>query len=1064
MNIKSTKTIYMRSVLLLTTFLLMSFFATAQIKIYGKVVDEKGNPVAFSSVTVKGQSKGTAADVEGNFSITSVSKESILIFSAQGYQSTEVRATAPLPWSIILQSTSKYLSEVVVTTALGINRTKRSVGYATQQLSADKITTTKVADINTAIAGKIAGTQIRGGSGAKFGTSSIRLRGINTLGGGNPIYVVDGVITNSTGVNPDDVESLNVLKGPAASALYGQRGSEGAIIITTKKATKKGVGIEVNHTTIFENVYVLPDYQNEYGGGVSQDWLTFTFNPSTMPAKLSVLNGAKYYRYDVDESWGPKMDGTLYAPWYAWDSTDSEFGKLKPFVSQPNNVRNFFNTGVTNNTSVAFSKATNESNTRISFTNITRTGVAPNSKLQKNWVALSNTLHITNNLTIVSAANYVYEHQFNIPAEGYGTQTTGSFNQWFHRDIEIEKLKRYKRPDGSFTTWNISSPTNLSTKYWDNPYTEANENISNTYIQRLYGAITAGYKITNDLKATIITRGNFTNSNFNARVASYTLNTPSFQIQESKFREINILGTLEYDKKYNNFSLRASLYGELMKQENSNAAAATSGGFILPNVYNVSNSLNEKNASNSYSQRKVNSIYGYTSLGYKNILFLDLNIRNDISSTLPKNNNSYVYGGASSSFVFSELLKNHNILSFGKIRASIAKVGTDVAPYSIYETYSLGTNYVKPVGSGSVTYSRQSVPNLKPNEQLQPTLSTSYEIGAELQFLNNRVRSDFNYYFRESKGQIISVSVPGSTGYLQQLINAGNIQNYGYEFTLGGTPIKTDKINWDIDFNIGINKNKVVELANGIDNIQTGLDGSNISFGFVGSPAVSLNAKIGKSYGQIIGNGIKKDANGRRLIDDYGLYVTEDNMELGSILPQFTGGVSSAFSYKNFFINFSLDFQKGGKFISTTKMFNAGSGLAAETAGLNDKGKPKRDPVASGGGIRLDGVNATTGKENTVYVDAKQLYEGALFSAWENWMYDASYIKLRELSIGYNLPKSLFKKLPFQTMTFSVTGQNLWLIASKVKGIDPSELEQSWLEGGQLPGTRSLGINLKLTF
>ncbi|MCC7378203.1 MAG: SusC/RagA family TonB-linked outer membrane protein [Chitinophagaceae bacterium] len=1054
----------MRSVLILTTFLLLSFFATAQKKIYGKVVDEKGNPVTFASITVKGQSNGLAADSEGNFSIASIPVESVIIISAQGYQSAEVPANTPLPWNIVLKGAGKNLSEVVVTTALGINRTKRSVGYATQQLTSNKITSTKVADINTAIAGKIAGIQIRGGSGAKFGTSSIRLRGINTLGGGNPIYVVDGVITNSTGINPDDVESLNVLKGPAASALYGQRGSEGAVVITTKKGSKKGIGIEFNHAIVFENVYVLPDYQNEYGGGASQDWLTFTFNAATMPANLAVLNGAKYYRYDVDESWGPKMDGTLYAPWYAWDSTDVEFGKLKAFLPQPNNVKKYFNTGVTNNTSVAFSKVTNESNTRVSFTNITRTGVVPNSKLQKNWVALSNTLNISNNLTIVSSANYVYEHQFNIPAEGYGTQTTGSFNQWFHRDIEIEKLKRYKRPDGSFTTWNISSPTNLSAKYWDNPYTEANENISNNYIQRLFGAITASYKIANGLKASIITRGNFTNSNANARVASYTLNTPSYRIQESKFREINILGSLEYEKKYNTFSLRASAYAELMKQENTNAAAATSGGFIEPNVYNVSNSLNEKNTTNSYSQRKVNSIYGFTSFGYKNFLFLDLNIRNDISSTLPINNNSYVYGGVSSSFVFSELLKNHNVLSFGKIRASIAKVGTDVAPYSIYETYTLGNNYVKPVGSGSVTYSTQSVPNVKPNEQLEPSLSTSYEIGTELQFLNNRIRVDFNYYFREAKGQIIPVSVPGSTGYLQQLINAGNIQNYGYEFSVGAAPVKTDKINWDIDFNLGINKNKVVELANGIDNIQTALDGSNIIFGFVGSPAVSLNAKIGKPYGQIIGNGIKKDANGRRLIDDNGFYVTEDNMELGNILPKYTGGLTSAFNYKNFFVNFSLDFQKGGKFISTTKMFNAGSGLAAETAGLNDKGKPKRDAVANGGGIRLDGVNATTGKENTVYVDAKDLYEGALFSVWENWMYDASYIKLREISIGYNLPKSLFKKLPFHTVSFSVTGQNLWLIASKVKGIDPSELEQSWLEGGQLPGTRSLGVNLKLTF
>ena len=372
---------------------------------------------------------------------------------------------------------------------------------------------------------------------------------------------------------------------------------------------------------------------------------------------------------------------------------------------------------------------------------------------------------------------------------------------------------------------------------------------------------------------------------------------------------------------------------------------------------------------------------------------------------------------------------------------------------------------MKPAGNGNISYSLQTIPNQRPNDKLKPTLSTSYETGLDLKFLKNRARLDVNYYFREAKGQILPVSVPGSTGYTSQLINAGNIQNYGYEITLGGMPIKNDKISWDIDVNFGVNRNKVVALADGIDNIQTGLDGSNIAFGFVGSPAVSLNAKIGKPYGLIVGNGIKKDpTTGQRLIGNDGFYVTEDNQELGSILPKFTGGFSNSISYKNFFASFVVDFQKGGLFISTTKMFNSYSGLAAETAGLNDRGKPKRDAVSDGGGIKLNGLNEVTKKPNSVYVEAQDLYEGALFSVWENWLYDASYMKLRELSVGFNLPKALLRKTRIQNASLSLAGQNLWLISSKVKGIDPSELEQSWLEGGQLPGTHSFGINLKLTF
>ena len=1054
-----------KKLLLLLTGLLFMIAVQAQKSIHGQIKDEEGKPVPYASITVKGQSKGTTADANGKFSIPNMADNAVLLISSQGFLPVEISVSATTSWNISLKPAPGQLQEVVVTTALGVTRTQRSTGYATQKITADKLTSTKIADINTALAGKVAGVQVRGGSGAKFGSSSIRLRGVNTLGGGNPIYVVDGVIVNPDGINPDDVESVNVLKGPAATALYGQRGSEGAVVINSKKGNKKGIGVDLNHTTTFERVYILPDYQNEYGGGISQDWLTFNYNPATMPASLAPLHGAKYYRYDVDESWGPKMDGTLHAPWYAWDASDPEFGQLKPFNPQPDNVRDFFRTGVANNTTVAFSKAGQEFSTRVSFTNLTRTGVVPNSKQQKNWVTLSNTIDLTNRFTIGTNINYVYESLSNVPLEGYNTQTTGSFNQWFQRNTEIDKLKRYKRDDGTYTSWNISSPTNLATKYWDNPYTEVYENTSRNYAQRVYGSATASYKILQGLKLSAIVRGNFVNTNGDSRTASYTINTPRYASFETKFRETNILGAIEYEKTFSNFSLSAAAFGELMKQQNENVTAATNGGFIIPNVYNVSNSLNEKNATNFISTRKINSLYGYTTLGYRNMVFVELSIRNDISSTLSNGNNSYVYGSASGSFVFSELIGQNGLLSFGKFRASVAKVGTDVGPYNTQASFPLGVNYVKPVGNGNVTYSTQSIPNQRPNDQLEPTLSTSYEMGVDLKFLKNRVRLDLNYYFREAKGQILPVSVPGSTGYTSQLINAGNIRNYGYEITLGGTPVKQSNFSWDIDFNLGVNRNKVIELAYGIDNIQTSLDGSNIAFGFVGSPAVSLNAKIGKPYGMIVGNGIKKDpTTGQRLINDDGFYVTEDNMDLGTILPKFTGGFSNTISYKNFFASFVVDFQKGGLFISTTKMFNSYSGLAAETAGLNERGKPKRDPVANGGGVRLNGINENTKKENEVYVAAQDLYEGALFSVWENWMYDASYIKLRELSIGIQLPKSLFGKTGIQGGSISLAGQNLWLISSKVKGIDPSELEQSWLEGGQLPGTRSMGINLKLSF
>ncbi len=1048
---------------LLAVLLLFNALAFAQNRtVSGTVRSNTGEVVPYATVTETGTNSGTKADEKGYFTIT-IKSGSTLTVSAVGHETFTYTPTEG-EQNVTLK-TAGDLAEVIVTTAQGVTRSKKSVGYATQSISTEKLNQTKVADLNTAIAGKVSGIQIRGGSGAKFGTSTIHLRGINTLSGASPIYVVDGtILNNANGINPDDVETLNVLKGPAATALYGQRGSEGAIIITSKKASRRGIGLEVNHTTTAERVYILPKYQNEYGGGSGQNWLTYTFNPATDNPALSVLNGAKYYRYDVDESWGPRMDGTLYAPWYAWDPSDPEFGVQKPFNPQPDNVKDFFRTGIANNTTVAFSKATAESNTRVSFTNLSRTGVVPNSKQQKNWVTLTNGLNLSDNLSLNTNINYVYEYLFNVPAEGYGTQTAGSFNQWFHRDIEINKLKRYQRPDGTYTTWNISAPNNLAAKYWDNPYTEAYRNIAHNYIQRIYGNTTAAYKLGGGFKVSAIARAAFTTTNSDARVASFTLNTPTYASAESKFKETSFLGALEYDHNFDAFTVRAGVFGELNKIETDNVNVSTNGGFIVPEVYNVSNSLNEKTATNSHTTQKTNSLFGYATLGFKDLIFVDLSVRNDITSTLPKGNNSYVYGSASGSFVFSQLIKDKSILSFGKLRASIAKVGTTTNPYATAETFALGTNYVKTVGTGNVTYSVQTVPNTLPSNDLKPTLSTSYEVGTELQVLRNRIRFDFNYYRRDAKDQILAITTPGTIGYTALLGNAGNIRNWGYEFTLGGSPIKNKDWSWDVDFNLGVNKNKVVALTAGIDNLQVGLDGSNLSFGFVGSPAVSLNAKVGKAYGTIIGNGIQKDANGNRLVDDDGLYLTEDNMDIGSLLPKFTGGMASALSYKSFFLNFSLDFQKGGQFISTTKMFNAGSGLSTETAGLNDKGNPKRDDVADGGGVRLPGVNATTGKPNDVYVDTRDLYESYLFSVWENWIYDASYIKLREVSLGYSLPKSMFKRLPFQNISVSVIGQNLWLIASKVKGLDPSELEQSWIEGGQLPGTRTVGVNVKFGF
>ncbi len=1046
----------MRKILsLLTALAMCAVMAYGQSRtVTGQVKDSKGDPIPFASIKIKGSNSGSAADANGNFSITA-NQGAVLTISASGYVTNEAVVGASGAVNVSMQNSGS-MQEVVVT-AMGVSKSKRSVGVAVQEIQGDKLNQTKQVDLNTALAGRVAGVQVLGGSGAKFGTSTVRIRGVNTLGTGNPLYVVNGVPTDARDVNMDDVESVSVLKGPAATSLYGQRGSEGVIVITTKKGKRNGgIGLEFNQSTTFERVATLPKFQNEYGGGYSQDWYTFKYNPATDNPALQAMDGAKYYDYFADESWGPRMDGTLYAPWYAWDSEDPEYLKQKPFVAQPDNVRDFYNTGVAYNTNVAFSKATENSNTRVSFTNLSRSGVTPNSRQTKNWLSINNSIDLTKQFTLNTNINYVYEYLYNVPAEGYGTQTAGSFNQWFQRNLEIDKLKRYKKSDGSYTSWNINGPRDPSPKYWDNPYTEVYENLTNNKRQRVYGTIGGTYKFNSHLRASLLARADVYNQNYNSRVASGTLNTDAYRTYTNNTRELNFVGSVEYDNEFGDFSVRAGGYVEKRTNYANYVNEATAGGLTIPGYYNIAASKNRPTTNNTETRKEVRSVYGYTSLGWKNMLFLDLNLRNDWSSALPPANNSYLYGGVSSSFVFTELLPQNDILSFGKLRASIAQVGSDIDAYNINQTYTVGLPYD--------TYPTLSVPNSIPNSVLKPTLSTSYEIGTELRFLKNRIRFDFNYYSREAKDQIINLTIPSTTGYSAALVNAGNIANHGIEINLGGTPIRTKDLTWDIDINLGVNRNEVKKLYLDSKNLVVNPAGQGASFGFVGSPSISVNARVGESYGILIGDGYKRNDAGKILVDDDGYPIVEQNKELGSILPDYTGGVYNEVTYKGFTLGIAIDFQKGGKLMSLTSMGNAGSGLSEITVGNNDKGIPKRNDVAAGGGVRVDGVRESDGKANDVYLDTKEYYESVLSSLWEQWVYDATFVKLREVKLGYNLPKRWYQKLAIQNATFSIIAQNPWLIYSKVKGIDPSQLQTPWFDSGQLPGTRTLGFNLKLQF
>jgi outer membrane receptor protein involved in Fe transport len=612
---------------------------------------------------------------------------------------------------------------------------------------------------------------------------------------------------------------------------------------------------------------------------------------------------------------------------------------------------------LSHNTSIAFERGGDNFGTRISYTHIENNGIIPNSSQGRDFISAKNTLKMTKKLTINFNINYTNTRTKNRPADNYGSvggtgasdllgiasstlngynQTIGSFNQWFQRQLDIEDLKNNKNPDGSFRSWNIESPSNPHPKYWDSPYTQVYEN-TNTYNQeRMFGDVGLSYQFTNHLKASIIARQDIDSYNGEGKIAAGTLyagGNGAFSTFAATQKELNLEALLSFDKRFDKISLSLNGGGNMRSNDAKLYLQETVGGLTTPGFYNIAASKDRPNVVNNVFKREVNSVYANASIGYDEFIYLDASARNDWSSTLPQANNSYFYPSVSMSFVFSELMSKNSFLSYGKIRAGFAKVGTDVVPYRTATTY----NTIPAFGSNPA----QGIPSLLPNEDLKPGLSSSYEGGIDLKFLNNRFGFEFTAYQNDNKDQIIPIPVSATSGYATALINAGHIQTQGIELHLSVVPIKTQYFNWNIDINLDRSKSKVIKLAEGLTNYE---------LGDAGWRGLTINAREGEEWGLFVGRKIQiHEGTGKRIVDEEGHYVSELNQNLGSVLPEFKGGMVNSLAWKGLVLRFNLDFIVGGKFFSVTRMFNAYSGLAAETAGLNELGKPKRDPIADGG-------------------------------------------------------------------------------------------------------------------
>jgi TonB-linked SusC/RagA family outer membrane protein len=1029
------------------------------------IASSDGQPIPGVSVVVKGAKVGTQTDVQGHFSISANPKD-VLTVSYIGFSTQEVQASATQPLRIILQEAANSLNEVVVT-ALNISKDKKSLGYAVQGLKSKDISEAKETNFVNALSGKIAGLQVTGSQG-DMGSSRIVIRGETSVSGNNqPLFVVDGVIVDNSqfqgsngsrdfanaisDLNSEDIESVTVLKGPNAAALYGSRAAAGVILIKTKtgKGTK-GVGVTLNSNTSFSTLKVFPDYQNAYGQGAN--------------GKFSYVDGKGGGINDgVDESWGPALDGTLIPQF-------SSNGEAVPFVAHPNNVRDFFNTGATYNNGVALSGSGEKFDYRMSYNNLHQTGVVPNSSQGRNSFLLNSTFRPNSKLSITTIANYIKDDADNLPG-AYGKRATSTMLQftWFGRQVDVNQLRNYRDANGNNINWNNN--------YYSNPYFIAYENTVGQHKNRFIGSVELNYKIIEGLSANFRTGTDYYTDRRKIKVAYGTNGTPFGSYEEDAYtvNETNTEGRLQYTKKLSSdFSLDVFGGGNIstiLNEQNDQIAPK----LAVANLYTLSNSRDPLVSSNYYGKLKTYSYFGSGQIGFRNYAFLNITGRNDWSSTLPTANLSYFYPSVNGSLVLSEALNwKSDALSYLKLRGGWSKVGKATTPYQLINTY----NFTAPFGSNP----QQGAAGINLNPDLKPETTTSGEAGFEAGFLRDRIRMDVSVYNTNSINQILNVDVSQSTGYSQQLINGGRINNKGLEVQLTATPIRSRDFNWDVTFNYSRNKSKVISLdAEG--KLQSYILGTNRT--------VQVLAAVGQPYGALYGTAYTRDASGQIVIGADGTPVVNSTKQyLGKYTPDWQGSINNSFSYKGINLGVLLDARIGGSIYSNTNRTGTYTGVLASTlpgrgaanGGLSyyypDNNTSAAAVQVSAGaaapagatvyddGMIFKGVKAD-GTANTTILPAQSYYKG-FTNVDEAFTYSASYIKLREVKLGYTLPSKWVKGVGLQSATVSLVGRNLLIIHKNVPNIDPETAfntgNAQGLEDLTLPTVRNLGFNINLNF
>lgn len=988
--------------------------------------------------------------------------------------------------SVTLKSDTHLLDEVVVT-ALGISREKKALGYTAQEVKQNALVQGKDNNLLNSLSGKIAGVRITNTQG-DVGSSRIVIRGETSIAGENqPLFIVDGIpVDNSqlnarssgrdfknaiADLNPEDIKTLTVLKGPNAAALYGARAAHGAIVITTKGGDKrqKGIGITLHSSTQVSFVATLPEFQNLFGQGAGGRF-------SYVDGKGAGVNDG------VDESWGPRLDIGLLIPQF--DSPlDADGNRVAtPWVSHPNNVRDYFRMGISTNSGISVARGDDKYQFRVGYNYEKQVSIVPDAGTNKTNISLNTDYHLAKWIVVGATANYIVYTAPSLPGSatpsGSNVRSNSPMLQflWFGRQVDTNSLKAdYTR------NWNSS--------YYDNPFWSASYNTQSQERHRLIGDLHAEFRLTDGLNVRFRTSTDWYNDRRKSKVkwGSAGAGSPYGSYAEDAYtvKENNTEVLATYIKQLNkNWGIDALLgFNVRNKQYENNYQAAPR--LAVADLYTLTNSRDPLISSNDFYRLRQYGLYGSIQLDYRRWAFLNITGRNDWSSTLPVDNNSYFYPSVTASVLLSEAFGwRSKAVNYLKIRGGWSQVGADANPYQLATVFTSETAF-----NGNPLQSSSTI-GMNPN--LKPEKTSSIEAGFEAAFWDNRLYLDFTYYKTDSRNQILKLATTAASGYTSQVRNAGHIRNRGYEIQLGAVPIQTSKgFRWNLDLNYGANSSKVVKLDD---------EGLITSYQLYSS-GIQILASVGEAYGTLFGTSYVRDANGNVVVDANGLpKISTTNKTLGKFTPDWTGGISNTFSYRSLSLSFLIDASVGGSIFSNTNktgkytgvLANTLSGRDAEHGGLwyytdamGNNVRLSESPsysVSSDGlyyaqvngqstrvyqdGIMVEGVTES-GSKNEEVVSAEKYYH-RIYSIAEANVYDASYVKLREVALSYRLPRLWTQKLHLQGASVTLTGRNLWTIYKSVPNIDPESAlttgNAQGVEAYSLPTTRSFGVNLSVKF